>query len=229
MKKLLRIFFAGAFILFVASPVMAVATPVASPVGAACESTILGIPPWYRGLTEGDDCNIVDPNTVGGPSNFVWRIVLNVIQMGLVIVAYIALFFIIYGGFLFITGGSNPSQVEKGRKSVLNAVVGLVVAMGSIAVTNFIFGILEGAPTNADGVPMLSGEQILQNILNIVYFAAGAVAVIIIVLGGLSYITAAGDSSKVTRAKNMLVYSIAGLVIVLVAFAITNFIIGRFS
>lgn len=229
MKKFLNIIVGAAFIFLVASPVMAVTAPVVEPVSADCDSSLLGIPPWYRGLTTGSDCAIVSPNNVGGIENFIWRIVLNVIQMGLVIVAYIAVFFIIYGGFLFITGGSNPSQVEKARKSILNAVVGLVIALAAIAVTNFIFGIIGDASTNVNGIPTLSGEQLLQNILNTAYFVAGAAAVVVIVISGLLYITSAGNAGTVTKAKNMLTYSVAGLVVILVAFAITNFVIGRFS
>jgi hypothetical protein len=229
MKKFLNFVIGAAFIFFVASPVMAATTPVVETAGASCDSSLLGIPPWYRGLTTGSDCAIVSPNSVGGIENFIWRVVLNVVNMGLVIVAYIAVFFIIYGGFLFITGGSNPAQVEKGKKSVLNAVVGLIIAMGSIAVTNFIFGIVAGAPTDANGIPTLTGEQILQNILNIAYFVAGAAAVVVIVISGLMYIASGGNAGTITKAKGMLTYSIAGLVVVLVAFAITNFVIGRFS
>lgn len=68
-----------------------------------------------QGMTN-DDCTIMSPNTNDDPkalSQFIWRIVLNIIQMALVIVAYVAIFFILWGGFLFMTGGSNSAQIEK--------------------------------------------------------------------------------------------------------------------
>ena len=142
MNKLIKnIFAAGAFIMFVASPVLAVASPAVSTTAAACDGRVLGIPPWYRGLTEGADCTIKspDPNDLGA---FIWAIVLNVIEMALVITAYIAALFILYGGFLFLTGGSVPGQLEKARKSILNAVIGLVIALGAIGITNLIFTII---------------------------------------------------------------------------------------
>lgn len=141
MNKFLKNFLAaGAFIMFVASPILAVSSPVVSSV-AACDGRVLGIPPWYRGLTEGADCTIKspDPNDLGA---FIWAIVLNVIEMALVITAYIAAFFILYGGFLFMTGGSAPGQIEKARKSILNAVIGLAIALGAIAITNLIFTVI---------------------------------------------------------------------------------------
>lgn len=232
MRKLLSTLFVGILILFTVAPVVAVAT--STPAGAAgpapkvCAGDFLGIPAWYRGLTDAD-CNIISPSDAGGLSDFIWRIVLNGIEIALVITAYIAIFFILYGGFLFITGGSNPSQVERARKSILNAVIGLVISLGAIAITRFIFGVIGSAGANANGIVELTSEQLLHNGLNIAYFVAGTASVIVIIIAGIMYATSSGDAGRVARAKNMLVYSIAGLVVILVAFAVTNFVIGRFS
>ena len=78
-------------------------------------------------------------------------------------------------------------------------------------------------------IPTLTGDELLRNSLNIVYFVAGVLAVIMIVVSGIMYTISGGDTGKVAKAKNMLTYSIVGLIIVLSAFAITNFVIGRFS
>jgi hypothetical protein len=124
------------FVFFVAAPITAVATP--GPVSAACRERVLGFPYWYRGIVD-NECNIISP--AGDLSGFIWTIALNVIEIALFIVGYIALFFILYGGFMFITGGSNPAQVEKARKSILNAVIGLVISIASIGLVNLIFGV----------------------------------------------------------------------------------------
>lgn len=79
------------------------------------------------------------------------------------------------------------------------------------------------------GIPALTGTQVLQNGLNIAYFLAGSIAVIIIIIGGIMYVTAAGNSGNITKAKNMLLYAVVGLIIVLIAYAITNYVILRFN
>lgn len=146
LKKLILLF---SFSLFVAAPMVTVALPTASyAVTAAdvkCEKRILGLPTWHRGLTD-TECNIIPPNEAqpDGLSSFIWKIVLNVIEMGLFIVIYIAVFFIIFGGFQFLTGGSSPAQVEKARKTILNAVIGLVISIGSIGIVNLMFRIING-------------------------------------------------------------------------------------
>ena len=146
MKATLKALVLATFFIFaVASPVMAVATPqTASAAATNCEPRFLGLPPWYRGLTNENppQCTLKSPDELGGLSNYIWHIVLNIIEMGIIASAYVATFFILYGGFLFMTGGSNPSQIEKARKTILNAVIGLVLCMGAVALTNFVFGII---------------------------------------------------------------------------------------
>ncbi|UTX51361.1 hypothetical protein KI440_00110 [Candidatus Saccharibacteria bacterium TM7i] len=143
MKQFIAYIAVGFFALFVAAPFAATISP-APTASAACTDRLLGVPTWYRGLTTGADCTVEMPSggsdEIGG---FVWKLALNIIEMVLVVVVYIAVGFILYGGFLFISGGGNPGTVEKARKSILNAVIGLVIAMAAIAIVNFIFGVIK--------------------------------------------------------------------------------------
>ncbi|MFZ1301905.1 MAG: pilin [Candidatus Microsaccharimonas sp.] len=241
MKKILKNFLlAGVFVFFVASPVATVVLPQTAYAAVTdCNEKLLGvIPPWYRGLTQDNPpaCDMKSPddfNTNGeknGLSNYIWRIVLNVIEMALVVVSIIAVFFILYGGFLYLTSGGNSAQTEKARKSIFNAVIGLVISMGAIAITNLIFGLLDGAAssTNEFGVIELTAKDLLRNGLNLAYYIAGIIAVVVIIIAGIMYVTSMGDSGRVTRSKNMILYAVIGLVVILVAFAITNFVLGAF-
>ena len=84
-----------------------------------------------------------------------------------------------------------------------------------------------GSTTSVD-VPIVNDAELLTNALNLVYFLAGVIAVIVIIVAGIMYTISSGDSGRVSKAKNLLTYSIVGLVVILAAFTITNFIIGRF-
>lgn len=64
--------------------------------------------------------------------------------------------------------------------------------------------------------------------LNRVFFWAGVVAVIMIVIAGIQYITSSGDPNKAVTAKYAVYYSSIGLVIVLLAFAIVNIVLKAF-
>lgn len=67
---------------------------------------------------------------------------------------------------------------------------------------------------------------VLSGILNAVYFWAGAVAVIVIVVAGFMYTTSAGDPNQTKKAKDAILGASIGLVIVLLAFTITAFVTG---
>ena len=68
--------------------------------------------------------------------------------------------------------------------------------------------------------------SMIQTILNVVFGVIGIVAVIMIVIGGVNYTISQGDSAKIQKAKNTIMYGIIGLVIVLLSFAIVNFVLN---
>lgn len=68
----------------------------------------------------------------------------------------------------------------------------------------------------------------LTGILNLVYAAAGIAAVIVLVIAGAIYITSNDDQGKIARAKNAIMGAVAGLVIIMMAFTITQFVLGSF-
>jgi hypothetical protein len=67
--------------------------------------------------------------------------------------------------------------------------------------------------------------KVLNGVLQIITWIAGAAALIMIILAGLKYITSGGDSSAISSAKQSLVYAIVGVVIVVVAQILVNFVI----
>jgi hypothetical protein len=108
-----------------------------------CSTRFLTFPTWYRGLTD-PDCNIESPTAAGGITRFIWLIVFNVIEIILQVIAYVATIMIIVGGFRFLTSAGNASGIEAGKKTLTNAVIGLVISIASIAIVNLIFGIITG-------------------------------------------------------------------------------------
>lgn len=65
----------------------------------------------------------------------------------------------------------------------------------------------------------------LTMIINVVVGVVGFVAVAMIVMGGISFATSQGDTSKVAKARNTVLYGVVGLVVALLAFAIVNFVL----
>jgi len=64
-------------------------------------------------------------------------------------------------------------------------------------------------------------------IINLFSIVVGVVAVIMIIIGGLKYITSSGDSNNITSAKNTILYAIIGLVVVALAQFIVKFVLNK--
>ena len=74
------------------------------------------------------------------------------------------------------------------------------------------------------------GEKVnalITQVINIFSVIVGIIAVIMIIWGGLKYITSGGDSGNVTGAKNTILYAIIGLIIVALAQFIVRFILSK--
>ncbi|MEK7594233.1 MAG: pilin [Patescibacteria group bacterium] len=72
-----------------------------------------------------------------------------------------------------------------------------------------------------------TGPAAIQAILAITFSIIGALALLVIVVSGLRYITSAGDPEKTAKAKNGVVYALVGLVVAISAFAIVSFVVNR--
>lgn len=70
-------------------------------------------------------------------------------------------------------------------------------------------------------------NKLLSDVINIFSLVVGVVSVIMIIIGGLRYITSGGDSNNVSAAKNTILYAIVGLIIVALAQLIVRFVLSR--
>ena len=66
-------------------------------------------------------------------------------------------------------------------------------------------------------------NSIWTNIINMMIYVVGAVAVLMVVIGGLRYVLSGGDASQTKSAKDTILYSIVGVVIAIMSYAIVNF------
>jgi hypothetical protein len=138
------------FVMTVGGTAVAISVPetsFAAPAPASqCDgsSRLLTFPTWYRGLLTPDCNDIRSPSSLaGGLSEFIWTIVLNVIEIMLQAVGYACVGFIIAGGFRYIVSAGSPDGMVKARKTITNAVVGLVISIFSVAIVNVVAGALK--------------------------------------------------------------------------------------
>lgn len=70
-------------------------------------------------------------------------------------------------------------------------------------------------------------DNVVTQVINIVSLLVGVAAVIMIMVGGLRYVTSNGDSGQVGNAKNTILYAVVGLVVVALAQIIVRFVVSK--
>lgn len=66
-------------------------------------------------------------------------------------------------------------------------------------------------------------DNVIVNVVKAIIGVLGVVALIFVLIGGINYMTAAGDSGKLKTAKSTILYALIGLAICALSFAIVNF------
>ena len=191
----------------------------------ACdESRFMNLPLWYEGLeTEKNpndgSCSVKFPRGENEEKlrQYIWTIVLNVAGIIFGVAGYLAIAFIVVGGFMHILSRGDPGRAAGARKAIANAIIGLILC----ALASTIAGAV-----NAVAVRARDGTNFFVSVFNSAMLWAGIIAVIIIIVGGIYYTTSQGDPGRVVRAKNTIIYAIIGLIITLLAAAIVNMILG---
>lgn len=143
LRRLLAVFVVAVSIL-AASALVPVGTASAqtqtTPSEANCAETFLGLPTWYRYLELDEECEIVGPRSNG---EFDWARALGyvgvaVIEILLRLASVIAVIYVMYGGFRFITSQGEPDNAKAARETILNALIGLVITIAAATIIGFI-------------------------------------------------------------------------------------------
>lgn len=71
-----------------------------------------------------------------------------------------------------------------------------------------------------------NSKDALDNILTLAYAGGGIIAIVVLVVAGLLFVTARGDANQIKRSKDAIRGAVIGLIVILVAFTVTQVIIG---
>lgn len=129
-------------LVFIAIPLMGLLSPVAYAANN-CSNTFFGIPTWYQYLPksqQNSDCTYKFKDI----NNAFSLVILGLIDIALFFAGFLAVVMIIWGGYEFIFSNGSPDQIAKARKTILNAVIGLVIAIFAAQIVRFIASKLSG-------------------------------------------------------------------------------------
>lgn len=211
--------------------------------GQCPDTTFLGLVPWYHYINLNPNCEFdaSHPFELLGSHSDLLLILVAIVDDLMRIIGLVAVIFVIYAGIKYMTSQGAPDQTAQAQSTLINALIGLAIALVAIPTISFIgfkLGGGSGQSTTVTGGAMLDltplpnptgvgNGTIIQTVLQIVFGVLGALAFLFMIIGGFRYVVSQGDPQNIARAKNTIMYALIGLVVAIVAESIVSLIIGK--
>lgn len=146
------------------------------------------------------------------------------------IIVILALVFIVIGAVLYITSAGNEGQMTLAKGAITAAMIGLALGIAAPSFLKEIGTVLGWGAVNAGpAASALTLSQIARNVLNFLLSIVGILGIIMLVIGGIMYLTAAGDEDRIETGKKIVTYSIIGILVALASLVIVAQIAAFFG
>lgn len=179
--------------------------------------------------TNSVDCvgGTVDPATgaVTCPPDDFKNSVITIINGVILVLGFVCVGVVLVGGINYMTSSGDASKAQKARTTIYSGLIGLTICA-------FAFGVVDYVIKNMIGTSAVEevggGDDILDGVLGVmngIISVLGFVCVGVLIYGGVNYMTSAGDTNKVQKARNCILYGAIGLAICAFSIIIVNFVI----
>jgi hypothetical protein len=112
-----------------------------------CARSFLGLETWFNYLPTSSfntsNCTIQSFDALGSHSGFL-LIGLAILDDLIRVAALVAVGYVIFGGILYVTSQGSPDQTKRAQQTIINALIGVVVAMLAASIVAFIGNRLGG-------------------------------------------------------------------------------------
>ena len=110
---------------------------------AACTNTtsFFAFPPWYKYIpdsTTDEFGNCVPTIDLSNGLEPLWGIGLAIVEILLRVAGFLAIFYIIFAGYVYIRSTGNSEMAANAQKKLVSAIVGLLIVLVAIALVTFI-------------------------------------------------------------------------------------------
>lgn len=160
-------------------------------------------------------------NSTNNPVEVAFRFMLQ-------LAAALALVYIIIGAIRFSTSSGDPQAVASGRRTVVFALVGLVISVIALTITTFIQSTaarVAANPNNPD--PFFGTNGIITILIDQLSLAVGVASVIMIIIGAIRFVTSAGQPQSAQAARNTVIYAVVGIVVALIGQALVTLVLSK--
>lgn len=177
--------------------------------------------------TTGGGSSVTIPNPLGYDTveGFVSS-VMGAIQNIVVVLAILA---IVIGGVLYVISAGNSGLMTTAKGAITGALIGLAIVIAAPSFLKEVYTIVGGKNAPSQLQNALSLTQIAMKALEFLLSIVGILAVIMLLIGGMAYLTAAGDSKRADTGKEIVKNALIGITIVMAALILVRQIAAFFS
>lgn len=137
----------------------------------------------------------------------------------------------IRSGISFMTAGGEEESTKKAKSGLIYSVSGLLLLyIGDIFINKVFYNVDKQAYSAVTGVhPMINvktGVEQIVGIINFMMYFIGPAAFVMLIVAAIMYLSSGGEEEKMKKAKNILVATIIGVVIIYAAFAVVSTVLS---
>ncbi len=148
------------------------------------------------------------------------------------VIVVLSLVFIVIGAVLYIASGGNQGRVTMAKTAITAAIIGL--SIGILAPTFLkeiatVLGWNSTASLPSEVSSARSAADILLSVLNFLLGIVGVLSIIMLVIGGGMFLTAAGSQDRITTGKKIVTYALLGIVVALASLVIVRQLAAFFA
>ena len=131
-----------------------------------------------------------------------------------------AIFFIVLGAFYYIASAGNEEKIEQGKEMVVGSLIAIVIVL----LSGVLIRILHQPAQDVSGA-LSEVPAVIGNATNILISLIGAFSFLMLAYAGFLYLTGRGVKARILKAHRAFAYSVYGLILGVLAYAIANAVI----
>lgn len=145
------------------------------------------------------------------------------------IIVVLALIFIVVGAILYITSAGDDKKMQTAKGAITAAMVGLAIGVAAPSFLKEIYSIVGTGDAPGELGAALTLTAIAMNALNFLLSLVGVLGIIMLVVGGMMYVTSAGDEDRAETGKKIIKYAIVGIIVALTSLVVVRQIAAFFA
>lgn len=155
--------------------------------------------------------------------NSVESLVANVLSTLQKIIVVLSLVFIVIGAVMYIVSAGNSGMTTLAKGAITAALIGLAIGLAAPSFLKEIGTVLGWGAVNSGPVATARTlSEIALSVLSFLLSIVGVLGIIMLIIGGIAYLTAAGNEDRIDTGKKIFKWAVVGIIVALASLVIVR-------